>query len=66
MTERGSIAQVWPYLPCAVSEIARRMIGCDAAQRDSTLLKPAAKTRSEQNLFPESGVKTTISRPERL
>jgi hypothetical protein len=51
MTERGSIAQAWPYLPRAVSEIARRMIGCDAAQRDSTLIKPAAKTRSEQNLF---------------
>jgi hypothetical protein len=51
MTERGSIAQVWQYLPRAVSEIAHRMIGGDAAQRDSALLKPAAKTRSEQNLF---------------
>jgi hypothetical protein len=50
MTERSSIATAPLDFADTVSQIARRMIRCDAAQRDSMLLKPAAKTRSEQNV----------------
>jgi hypothetical protein len=50
MTQRSSVATAALDFPHTVSQIARRMIRCDAAQGDSLLLKPAAKTRSEQNL----------------
>ena len=50
MAKGGGIALGWASPPCTVSQIPRRMFRCDAAQRDSLLLQPMAKTRADKNL----------------
>src|ERR1700691_4272274 len=50
MLEGSGIPPARSYVSSAISEIPCRMIGAEAAQSNPVLLKPSAKTCSEQNL----------------